>query len=624
MSLCLQVEEFQWPQRSQSLAQLPAEKLPPKKKRLRLAEAAQSSGESSFESASLPRSPSQESSLSHASSRSASFEESGGKVDAEMQPALMVAHMLTVPPGPHPNREMRRSASEQAPPGAQHPTQIAEARSKSFDYSCLSPQRSAAAWKERRKCLLVKHATLGEAEPDEPPPNPDLPHPAGPLPSDPGSSSRLSPKPSGTSPQLPPSGYPQSSPGAEGFPQGQMYSAAGPQAFPPLHPAQLCLAERLGLPVQPFPPLLPLGYPSGAAQALYLPLPSGLALKVPPDPAIQESKPSTSQSPPMSLHPLPVISPCLEQLSPVVSLVVPVRLQAHMPTYARAMYTTLSQILAPSPALTTPVCCTASWVIMSRLEGGEKKPRSPYLKVPTPDFQSRLSVSLALESGAGVGAGPGMGVGGSKRMLSPAGSLELSTEAQRQQKRVKEEEDEEEDDRGDEGSTTVKKEEGEVAAETIAMPQESELPTWEAKEEEDEEVAERKDPVPELIMVKVKEEEEDEGQRMKSPTYPSLNTTTSVSWCYLNYVKPNPSPQQDPQASVYASWSVSVHNPNLPGLSTRAALSLLQSKQKYTSETYTMANAPHPTTSRLVPASSHKPRMSEVIIIIFISSSIYL
>ncbi|KAJ8355441.1 hypothetical protein SKAU_G00182350 [Synaphobranchus kaupii] len=610
------VEEFQWPQRSQSLAQLPAEKLPPKKKRLRLAEAAQSSGESSFESASLPRSPSQESSVSHTSSRSASFEESA-KADAEMQPAAPGAHMLTVPPGPHPHREMRRSASEQAPPSAQHPTQIAEARSKSFDYGSLSQQHSATAWRERRKCLLVKHATLAEPEGDEPPPNPDTPQ------HNPGSSSRLSPEASGASPgpsHLSSSGYPRG---------GQLFPAAGPRTFlhtappaPPLHPAQLRLAERLGLPLQPLPPLLSLGYPSGAAQALYLPLPSGLALHVPPDPAPQESKPSTSQSPPTPLRPLcpalplplplPVIVPCQQQLAPVVSLVVPVRLQTHMPTYARAVYTTLSQVLPASPACATPVCCSASWVIMSRLEG-ESKARSPYLKVPTPDFKSYLPIGLPLGGGAGpedaYGAGPG--VGGSKRMLSPAGSLELSTEAQRQQKRVKEEEEEEEE--GGSGTGGRAEGKGEVAVETIGMAQEAEV-----KQEEEEEAAERKEAIPEqaeLLKGKEKQEEEEreeEGQRTKSPAYPTLNTTTSVSWCYLNYVKPNPSPQRDPQASVYASWCVSVHNPNLPGLSTRAALSLLHSKQKHTSETYTMATASQPTTGRLVPASSQKPRMSEV------------
>lgn len=74
------VEEFQLPQRSDTLSQMPSEKLPPKKKRLRLADMEHSSGESSFESTctSLSRSPSQESNLSHSSSLSMSFDREEG------------------------------------------------------------------------------------------------------------------------------------------------------------------------------------------------------------------------------------------------------------------------------------------------------------------------------------------------------------------------------------------------------------------------------------------------------------------------------------------------------------------------------------------------------------------
>lgn len=74
------VEEFQLPQRSDTLSQMPTEKLPPKKKRLRLADMEHSSGESSFESTctSLSRSPSQESNLSHSSSLSMSFDREEG------------------------------------------------------------------------------------------------------------------------------------------------------------------------------------------------------------------------------------------------------------------------------------------------------------------------------------------------------------------------------------------------------------------------------------------------------------------------------------------------------------------------------------------------------------------
>ncbi|XP_009466892.1 PREDICTED: transcription factor HIVEP3 [Nipponia nippon] len=176
-------EEFQWPQRSQTLSQLPAEKLPPKKKRLRLAEMAQSSGESSFESVSLTRSPSQESSISHGSSHSVSFdredhsksESTGQPSESHPKPPGIGSHMLMVPSHHHHSREMRRSASEQTP-NVSHPSQMSETRSKSFDYGSLSstpastagPSASSAP-QERRKCFLVRQASLTrhpEHEPD--------------------------------------------------------------------------------------------------------------------------------------------------------------------------------------------------------------------------------------------------------------------------------------------------------------------------------------------------------------------------------------------------------------------------------------------------------------------------
>ncbi|CAG06008.1 unnamed protein product, partial [Tetraodon nigroviridis] len=136
-------DDFQWPRRSPSLSQLPIEKLPPKKKRLRLAEAAQSSGESSFDSGSLSRSPSRD---SGASSRSASLDEPS-RADAEVPapPSLRrsrVASALAVP-GAHQPKEMRRSASEQAPHQPTSGAVLAESRSRSLDYGCLSPERTA-------------------------------------------------------------------------------------------------------------------------------------------------------------------------------------------------------------------------------------------------------------------------------------------------------------------------------------------------------------------------------------------------------------------------------------------------------------------------------------------------
>uniref|UniRef100_A0A096LZG9 HIVEP zinc finger 2a n=1 Tax=Poecilia formosa TaxID=48698 RepID=A0A096LZG9_POEFO len=170
------VEEFQLPQRSDTLSQMPTEKLPPKKKRLRLADMEHSSGESSFESTctSLSRSPSQESNLSHSSSLSMSFDRDEGPKSVsptKQVPTLtraVFSEFLTVPgsgySSHHQQREMRRSSSEQAP--CTLPTELPEMRSKSFDYGNLPSSRqgemytSASAMKERRRGYLVRQASL--------------------------------------------------------------------------------------------------------------------------------------------------------------------------------------------------------------------------------------------------------------------------------------------------------------------------------------------------------------------------------------------------------------------------------------------------------------------------------
>ncbi|XP_070691123.1 transcription factor HIVEP3 isoform X2 [Pempheris klunzingeri] len=682
------VEEFQWPQRSQTLAQLPAEKLPPKKKRLRLAEAAQSSGESSFESVSLPRSPSQESNISHASSLSASFEDTARSEPPVWASSSQSSQMLMVPSASHQHhqshKEMRRSASEQAPTSPQQTEQTSETRSKSFDYGSLSPQQSASSWKERRKCLLVKHATLGEPEPEEGTSMSQLSRAESPKPGPSRSihsplysteaSSRFSLEATGKTLHLlqpeifPPSQdvLPLQPRGQQPFPPGSLsqllpvttafsealstqiihpaflHSQPGP---PPIqiHPAQIHMAEQLGIPFHQLPTLVPLQFSSRtrASRALYLPFPPRLTAHV-PSPSTTESRPSNSSmsSTHQSLvtisyqHPRPVIATCLTQLTPVVSFVVPVRLQTHIPTYASAMYTTLSQILASTHSQ-EPVSCTAM-VVMGQVER-DKLQRS-YLKVPSPDIKSLLPLSLPVElaSGSGEGYGP-LGAGGSKRMLSPAASLELSTEAQRHQKRVKEEgegeqykageEEEEEEEEEDVEQKVRQEEESKATARNLEdggkkQPERAEVTTVKVKED--------REHIPRKDNRREKDEEEKEATekssqkkvevpvveggvgRPSTPSYPNLHTSTSVNWCYLNYVKPNPSALRDPCASVYSTWSVSAHNPNLPGLSTKVALSLLCSKQRHSSETYTMAMAPTPTKSKVAPASSRTPRVSEV------------
>lgn len=140
-------EMFNWPQRSESLSKLPTEKLPPKKKRIRLAQMEHSSGESSFES-SLSRSLSRDSSLSRCSSVSASFDrddsprsESPSRVEIgrkppEVQGLPVVNNTLGVP------GIMRRAASEQITCTQPSVEISCDYRSKSFDYSNISPNRS--------------------------------------------------------------------------------------------------------------------------------------------------------------------------------------------------------------------------------------------------------------------------------------------------------------------------------------------------------------------------------------------------------------------------------------------------------------------------------------------------
>ncbi|KAE8597950.1 hypothetical protein XENTR_v10016654 [Xenopus tropicalis] len=139
-------EKFSWPQRSGSLSNLPTEKLPPKKKRIRLADLEHSSAESSFDST-ISRSLSRESSLSRASSFSASFDkEEPLKSDgfAKTDGVTKSSEFLTIPTSLNTfgvPREMRRSASEQIS-CTQPSMEVIEYRSKSFDCGTMSRSRS--------------------------------------------------------------------------------------------------------------------------------------------------------------------------------------------------------------------------------------------------------------------------------------------------------------------------------------------------------------------------------------------------------------------------------------------------------------------------------------------------
>lgn len=95
--------------------------------------------------------------------------------------------------------------------------------------------------------------------------------------------------------------------------------------------------------------------------------------------------------------------------------------------------------------------------------------------------------------------------------------------------------------------------------------------------------------------------------------FPSLRTTTTVSWCFLNYTKPNFVQQATLKSSVYASWCISSCNPNPSGLSTKITLALLRSKQKNSREIYTLAPMHRPGTGKLTSSSVWK-QFAQVII----------
>ncbi|XP_061480008.1 transcription factor HIVEP2 isoform X2 [Rhineura floridana] len=88
--------------------------------------------------------------------------------------------------------------------------------------------------------------------------------------------------------------------------------------------------------------------------------------------------------------------------------------------------------------------------------------------------------------------------------------------------------------------------------------------------------------------------------------FPSLRTTTTVSWCFLNYTKPSFVQQATLKSSVYASWCISSCNPNPSGLSTKITLALLRSKQKNSTEIYTLAPMHRPGTGKLTSSSAWK------------------
>ncbi|KAE8290225.1 Transcription factor HIVEP2 [Larimichthys crocea] len=548
------MEEFQWPQRSETLAQFPPEKLPPKKKRLRLADIEHSSGESSFESActSLSRSPSQDSNLSYSSTFSFDREESLKSVSPARQDEFgKPLELLAVPGSGHSlsvlnqrqQHEMRRSSSEQAPCNLRK--EFPEVRSISFDYGSLSPTSKVRhvdinAVRERRRGNLVRQESL----------NMDT---------------EVTQVPS--------------------------------QVFP---------HQYLGSTSPPF-----------TAVAL---LPQTLPIF------------STGNTFPQLSHP---------------SLLVPVRIQTHVPSYGSITYTSVSQIFDNQY---DGVSCTTSTAQnqTSRLSGNldshsayTRPPSTHTLNVEALDLSSaklKTGIPLSLTSRTISTTNASSG-GANKRMLSPASSLDLFMEV-RQQKRVKEErmfgQIVEELSAVELGKCNLSEEKGhrsEMQGASTPHAQDDsrrlinkfitlQQKVTEATDHGFESAMESSSPPYSMISVgEVKEVGVDKRAQMDMVAqlvtsqdvltsdaehpkplsqFPSLRTTTGVSWCYLNYTKPSCSHSNAPFSSVYATWCVSSHNPNPLELSTSAALALLQSKQRGDKVIYTVAAMCQPGTGKLV------------------------
>ncbi|XP_072768312.1 transcription factor HIVEP2a isoform X1 [Nerophis lumbriciformis] len=781
------VEEFQLPQRSDTLAQMPSEKLPPKKKRLRLADIDHSSGESSFESTctSLSRSPSQESNLSHSSSFSMSFDRDEGlksvsptkqtQEDCASVGGGKPSEFLTVPGSGHSihqqQREMRRSSSEQTPYSL--PSDLPEMRSKSFDYGNLSPSRqgelytSGSGLKERRRGYLVRQASLSvypeavtqelavselsiKQESVEQGVWPGLIGPAHSISDAASRTKRLGNSVGGVHQQhvlqqsisedsLQDEPHYSSSQQHHHLVQGSSSEGEHPvhaimnkeviqqkfiscQQSAVFHNKEASQTSRQQLTLQASNIQSPSGLPGHGT--LHKPTQDQL-------PHDRQSEPSSlfhqqnlvSYSFKYSLPNSNTTSMPLQQIQPIFAtqnpgsnaslpgLVVPVRVQTDVPSFGSVMYTSVSQLIVHSQM---PGLVGQSSISDMSLQGGavtvsqspEKLGRGPsragfhlshflgqtdgiVLRSPQwrfPDSGPNTGIPLSLTSGTISTTDPsGCSMGGSKRMLSPASSLEIFF-VTKQQKRVKEErmfgqmvkEMSAVELSGTNGSNKPENSEDDCermssspplgnfpASNTIAIPVRSSAPHQpdmpcpesftpplqivtdfspaSCDRDSPEELDVDESNISPQSMISSNGEDADtckqptasevptssqrpETSRAAGQTlllsdmanvqqffqFPSLRTISRVSWCFLNYTKPNSS-QAASGSSIYSSWCVSSYNPNPLNLSTKAALAMLRSKQRTnTHHLYTTAAMAPPSSGKLVSSVAWKLRFDQL------------
>ncbi|NXN54568.1 ZEP1 protein, partial [Rynchops niger] len=765
-------ERFNWPQRSETLSKLPTEKLPPKKKRIRLAEMEHSSAESSVDST-LSRSLSRESSLSHASSFSASLDKEETLKAENPSKAELVSkssEFLTIPagshalavPGPH-YREMRRAASEQIS-CTQPSMEVVDYRSKSFDCGSTSPSKPASLVEiavpkvssangvtghvpllERRRGPFVRQISLNIA-PESHQPQPkstssfqtahatDVPTvPLHRLQTSGNSSVEF---PSSTQPSQthsrPHSAIPNCNPVSLSSVQQPLDHVLNNQGQPSLthqpsqastktsaHGAQMstytlschpdekkdCFAPKYQLQVK----TLHIGQPYSSKS-----LKNTLSTAQGQVGVDQNASPFELQtklsdmSNPYSVPPLKQIVPnnCSSQIHPIPPFVVPVRIHSSVPSYGFATVTPLPHILVTQDQVNQSVCKT-NVATVPTLEGKTQLPKShkDHQRTLPNSFEfenslpesgtrnSPLSSSLNIIQKVPVsGLFPQQeATASSKRMLSPANSLDIAME--KQQKRVKDESgaacmtdarplhslnvrsndptskqkkpvlvrqvcttEPLENHLLDPDGVAQHEKSSKASASDLGLPDRhsSDTGVSETLKESPESEDLNSSASPVFVVRKPSElspmnnqssllKAVSSSQERRSPSssneskhissqgqakpvttlaamnagemqrlsFPSLKTSTSFTWCYLLKRKPLHLLQNDQKISAYSTWTVSPNNPNPLGLSTKVALSLLNSKQKVEKPLYTQARTTHPRSDVLVYSSKWKNSLTK-------------
>ncbi|NXI66628.1 ZEP1 protein, partial [Anseranas semipalmata] len=763
-------ERFNWPQRSETLSKLPTEKLPPKKKRIRLAEMEHSSAESSIDST-LSRSLSRESSLSHASSFSASLDKDEiSKVDnpskaeliSKSSEFLMIptgSHVLGVP-GPH-YREMRRAASEQIT-CTQPSMEVVDYRSKSFDCGSISPSKPAslveiAAPKllsgngvtghvpllERRRGPFVRQISLNIAPENHPVKSTssfqtvhatDVPFhrlqtaskSSVEFPSSTQHSQTHSRPHSAiqncnavnlSSVQQPLdhvlNNQGQQSSMHQPSQTSTKTSAQGEQVNTytlSCHPEEKkdCFAPKYQLQVK----TLHIGQPYSSKL-----LKNSLSSQTVPNQVgvdqnassfELQAKLSDDMSNPYSVPPLKQIIPnnCSSQIHQIPPFVVPVRIHSSMPSYGFATVTPLPHILVTQDQVNQSVCKTNA-VTVPTLEGKTQLPKfhKDHQRTLPNSFEfenslpengtrnSPLSSSLNIIQKVPVsGLFPQQeATASSKRMLSPANSLDIAME--KQQKRVKDESgaacmtdarplhslsvrsndpankqkkpvlvrqvcttEPLENHLVDPDGVTQHEKSSKASISDMLLPDRhpSETGVSETLKESPESEDLKSSASPVFVVRKPSElspvsnhnsllKAASSSQERRSPSnsheskqinsqgqakplttlaamnagemqrlsFPSLKTSTSFTWCFLLKRKPLHLLQNDQKISAYSTWTISPNNPNPLGLSTKVALSLLNSKQKVEKPLYTQARTTHPRSDVLVYSSKWKNSLTK-------------